>query len=616
MCKKHAWLALGMMLLAGCYGPARPEVDGLLCASALHPVDLQPPAADSNVPPPRKDSSVPAPGDSQQAKDRPDAQFDELVLAASQEKKADEIQPKAGSALVKRLQPPADLEGSKVPRIVMPATKDPAATEAWLNKYFPPLPDIGPELQAVPGPGGAPLTLADLQQLAHANSPLLRQSASDVAAARGAMVQAGLYSNPTFGLTGSTEGPGGGPTYGPLFGQTISTMGKLKLARAAAEKDLENAQLAYRRAETDLIANVRSGYFAVLVGQESIRQNRALVALTDEMYKVMVQALKGGEFAPYEPMQVGAFAAQARAGLIQARNSYTLAWKQLAAAMGLPAMPPTQLAGTIGELPLPKYRYDTVLAHVLSNHTDVLTAVNGIEKARFNLRLAEVTAVPDVNTQVGIANDASPPGPNRITGNFQVSVALPVWNLNQGNVYQSKAALMRANEEPHRVRDDLTSRVADAFRRYDENMVLLDLYHKEILPKQVQAYRSAVQRYALGEAGGVAYLDLVSAEQNLVGGIGAYLTVLLAQWQAVADLGSLLQTNDIFQLAEGKHFAELPDLSRLAELPCCHPCNPLPNDVFKGADLQWPEAGFGAGATGSLGAPVPLEQQPGSGKRS
>ena len=69
----------------------------------------------------------------------------------------------------------------------------------------------------------------------------------------------------------------------------------------------------------------------------------------------------------------------------------------------------------------------------------------------------------------------------------------------------------------------------------------------------------------------------------------------------MADLGSLLQTNDIFHLAEGKHFAEVPDLSHLPELPCCHPCNPLPNDLFKGANLQWPEAGFVPSATGTLG---------------
>jgi cobalt-zinc-cadmium efflux system outer membrane protein len=395
-----------------------------------------------------------------------------------------------------------------------------------------------------------------------------------------------------------------------VFGQNISTAGKLKLARAAAYKDLENAQLAYRRAETDLMANVRAGYFSVLVAQESIRQNRALVALTDEVYKVMVQRFKGGEGAAYEPMQLGAFAEQTRASLIQARNSYSLAWRQLAATLGLPAMPPTQLAGTIRDLPIPQYRYDAALAYILANHTDVLTTLNTIPKARYNLELAERTSVPDIQTQFGITSDQTQPGPTRIGGNIQVTVAVPVWNLNQGNVHQSKAALVSAIEEPHRVRDDLTARTADAYRRYKENFDLLELYQKEILPKQVQAFRASVKRHSFAGEEVVPYADLVTAEQNLVSFIGSYLTILQAQWQAVADLGSLLQTNDIFQLAEGRRFAELPDLTGLLELPCCHPCNPLPNDAYKGAYLVWPEAGFGAKTTSGLGAPVPMEGRP------
>jgi cobalt-zinc-cadmium efflux system outer membrane protein len=304
-------------------------------------------------------------------------------------------------------------------------------------------------------------------------------------------------------------------------------------------------------------------------------------------------------------MQVGVFAAQARAALIQARNSYVLAWRNLATSLGLPAMPPTQLAGQIRDMPLPNWRYDTALAHVLSRHTDVLTTNNSILKARYNLRLAEVTAVPDFSVQGTILNDETPPANNRIVGIVQVTVPIPVWNRNQGNIQAAKAALMRAMEEPHRVRDDLTGRVADAYRRYLENFQLMELYRKEILPKQVQAFRSAVKRHYGGEPGGVGYNDLVAAEQKLVTVIGTYITVVQAQWQAVSDLASLLQTDDLFQLAEGARLAEMPDLSHLLEIDCCHPCNPLPDPALKGAYLEWPPTTIAPTVQGRLAPPVP-----------
>jgi cobalt-zinc-cadmium efflux system outer membrane protein len=600
MCRMHGWLAIGLLFLVGCTTAVRPEVDALVCNSAGRPLDLQP--ADSSMLPSTKTTAL-----TPSARSRPDAGLDEILLASAQDKKADG--PKGG--LLERLAVPPAMEGGQYApiRIPLDANQKPNLPELVkeVKKRFPPLPDVGPDPKPGPAPNGKPLTLADLQALAQANSPLLRQASANVAAARGAMIQAGAYPNPTLSLTGATDGPSGGPTFGPFFDQTIKTMGKLKLAQAAAQMDLENARLAYRRAETDLMATVRTGYYSVLVAEENIAQNRALVLLTDELYKVMVDQLKGGELAVYEPMQVGVFAGQARSALIQARNSYTLAWKQLAASMGLSGMPPTELVGNIRHLPIPQFRYDTCLTHVLANHTDVATAVNGIAKARYNLRLAEVTPIPDVSIQAGLTNDETQPGPNRVTGNFQVGMVLPIWDLNRGGIIAAQGALMNANEQPHQVRDDLTGRVADAFRRQNENFDLLDLYQRDILPKQVQAYRSSVQRHFGGEAGGVAFSDIIAAEQNLVTVIGAYLGVLQNEWQAVSDLGSLLQTNDIFQMAEGKRFVQMPDLTHLMDLPCCHPCSPLPGAHLQGPDLSWPEAGFTpkATATGSPAVPAP-----------
>ncbi len=600
-----AW-PLALLLLSGCLSPVRHDVDALICDRARTPIDLPPPGA-----------GTPALAFQKSAANEIDAALSQAAYQASAAPSAGPPRPD----FLKRLEVPPAVPGSEAKKIVIPSLRG-LPLEGQLkvlgkvaNQNFPALPPVGPDPQPVPGPDGKPLTLADLQKLARANSPLLRQAAADVQAAKGAAVQAGLYPNPTFGVQGITAGPSGGPEYGYVFGQTIKTMGKLRLARAAAEMDVANAELAYRKAETDLMASVRSGYFGVLVAGENIRANRALVRLTDEVYKVLVQQLRGGEVATYEPMQVGVFAAQARAGLITARNSYTLAWKQLASVMGLPGMPPTELAGRI-DLPLPRYRYDAALARVLGNHTDVGTAENGIKKARYNLRLAEVTAVPDINWSVTLLNDATPPGPERVTATTQVTVPVPVWDRNQGNIRQMQGALLRAVEEPHRVRADLTARLADAFRRYDESAKILELYKVDILPMQVQAFRATVQRHYGGEPGAVLYNDLIASEQNLVSAIGVYLTTLGATWQAVVDTANLLQTDDLFQLAEPVPVAPVPDLDALLQLPCCHPCDPLPDGRLRKADVNWQPAGIppaGARKTpAATPAPLPTPQPVGT----
>jgi outer membrane protein, heavy metal efflux system len=573
MSRKCLALALAAFVASGCYYPVRPSVDAVICSHPDVPIDIHPDLLTPNL------------GNMNKVKPPTDVTPD----TGKNDKKKE-------PTLVERLEPKG-IPGEEAKKIVLDPKKAPLdEIERVVREYFPPMPALGADPRPMPGPNGQPLTLADLQRMAQTSSPMLRQARAAVEAARGAAVQAGLYPNPEVGLNGQGPGPGGGPTYGPWVSQTIVTMGKQKLAQAVATKDLELAELNYRRAAVDLMAKIRGDYFAVLVAQESIRANRALSRLTDEVYNVIVRQLKGGEVATYEPMQVGVFAVQARIALVQARNSYTVAWKQLSADLGLPAMPPTQLAGRI-DMPLPLYRYDAVLAHVLQNHTDVLAAETVIDKGRYALRLAEVTAAPDVRAQVGAYLDNTPgAGPQRMVGTLQLSLPVPLWNRNQGGIIQAQGNLMQNVEEPHRVRSELSARVAEAFRRYDENRVLLELYRKEALPKQVQAFRAVVKRHYGAEPDKVSFNDLVSSEQNLVNIIGPYINALGNQWQAVVDVAALLQTDDLFQVVDKYEPAHVPDLESLFDLPCCHPCSTAPDPALRTADLYWPKAGFAAPA--------------------
>ncbi|HZZ80135.1 MAG TPA: TolC family protein [Gemmataceae bacterium] len=563
------WItAAFLVLFAGCTFPVREDVDQLVCRRSMTGFDMLP----------------------------------ERELATE---KLDEPSAKGGSqdpkkkrTIQDRLPVNKDIPGAEVPPIVIPRVgKDEYRTmiEKVIGQYFPDIPKVDRDQDFPLGPDGRPLTLSDLQQIAFANNPVLRQVAADVQAARGMAIQAGMYPNPYVGYQSSSAGPGGGPIVGMIVGQTIKTGGKLKLAQAAAIADLRAAEFAYQKAEADLLSNIRAHYYAVLVAQETIRANRGVVELTDEVYRVMVDQLRVGEVSPYEPNQLAVFAEQARLALVQSRNTRHLAWRQLAAAMGVPHMPPVALAGNANR-PVPKLDFEKALAHILSKHTDVLATDASIEKARQNLRLAQVTPYPDVSVQAGLANDLTPPGPSRLVTSLQVSVPIPLWDRNKGNIMQSQAALVRANEEPHRVQADLTARFSEAYNRYETNRVLLEIYRKQILPKQVQAFRGAVLVHFGIDAGKVSYSDLVQSEQNLVAVIPAYLAVLANQWQAVVDVSNLLQTDQLYQMAEQVAREPEINLEELLRLPCHHRCP-------ASASIGTP-AGFG------LEPVVPVQERP------
>src|SRR5206468_12750763 len=63
--------------------------------------------------------------------------------------------------------------------------------------------------------------------------------------------------------------------HGAWFEQIIKTGGKLKVAEASATMDFLNAQLALRKAQADLAAQVRAGYFGMLVARRNLQISRA-----------------------------------------------------------------------------------------------------------------------------------------------------------------------------------------------------------------------------------------------------------------------------------------------------------------------------------------------------
>jgi cobalt-zinc-cadmium efflux system outer membrane protein len=559
-------LALGLICLGGCLRAVHEEVDQQICRRAERLADIGPPEAQKKPQP----ETLPPPARLEKEPGGP------------------------AKTMVERLTVPPDVPGSWAPQIKLPPVEDRKAVEAAVNRYLPPLPPLGPDPLPAPGPGGQPLTLADLQRLALTNSPLLPAAYAEVKAAEGAARQAGAYPNPVAAFTAQSGTSGSGPNYGGFVSQTIKTANKLKLAQASALMDLENARLKLAKAQADLFSQVRQNYFAVLVARENVKANKALAVLTDEAFKILEIQLKlAGEVAMYEPMQLRVVALQARGALVQARNSYNTAWRQLAATLGLPAMPLTELAGRV-DMSIPRYRYDQVLARVLGTHTEVLTAQNDIQKARYNLGSAQVTPIPDVSVQASVVKDYTPPGPPGTFAAVQVSVALPVWDLNKGNILQMQGNLLKAVEEPHQTRDELTSRVADAFGRYENGRILLEMYRKDILPNQVQAFRASVLRHSKApelEKGQISFNDLIMAEQTLVTVVTTYLGALSDQWKAVVDVGALLQTDDLFQSSPDVYpVAAVPDLEHLLTLPCVHPCSPLPAGAYTGANGAWPPA--------------------------
>jgi cobalt-zinc-cadmium efflux system outer membrane protein len=561
----------GLVLISGCLWPVRERANQAVCDLAAHPFDAAPLLLPDPLPPEKdtkkaehKPKPADVPADMAAAAQPTDVQTVALLQAAKGPEKDDETEKR-----LRRYKIPEVVPGSETPPIRLP--DEPEKRIAAIRQLYPPLPALPLEPGPLAGPHGTPYTLTDLQRIAAENSPTLKQAAADVEAAVGSLIQARAYPNPTVGLeadpsnNGSTTG-----VQGIFIDQLIKTGGKLKLAGAAAEMDLANARLAFKRARSDLATAVRTAYFTLLVAAEGMRVNRGVARFTDEIYRVQEELLERGFSAPYEPATLRAQAWVARLAYKQAISNYIYAWKQLVAAMGVRHLPLTEVAGRVDQL-IPLYDYDAVLAHVLRNHTDVLTARNTLEKAKYTLKLAQVTPVPDVDVRFAVLKEYALL-PFNWVHTVSIGVPLPIWDQNRGNIIAAQGALVRAGEEAHRVEIVWTSTVATNFLAYKNALDGLEHYRRHILPDQVRAYRGVLLRRTIDQA--AAFADLVAAQQTYAAGVTSYLTILGQLWTAVVGVADTLQTDDLFQLAKPLEIPAVCDLSDLPPWPCHHGCPP------------------------------------------
>lgn len=542
--------ALSLIVLAGCWSvDARVDREIRALTAPVHHVEIHPALDPAPVAAPVASTQPPQPQSAPPQDDHAARPVQGGLLPRVATLQPEQKPPQ-------RLIVPPGLPGADVPPITK-FPEEPAQRKHYLQKLFPPLPPAPRLAPTAPGPEGRPMTLADLQQLAALYSPAVKSAEAAVEAAKGAAKQAGAYPNPAFFFEQDTVGTGPGGYEGFGLHQSVKTGNKLKLQQAAAVMDLLNAKLALKRAYTDLANQVRTNYFAMLVALESVKIYEALYEFTNEIYRVQVELAEGGPAAPYEPLLLRPLAIQARFNLIQAQNQYLASWKQLAATLGLRDMPPTELAGRV-DMPVPVFEYNEVLARVLARHTDVLTAFNSIEKARFNLELAKVTPVPDVDLNILAQKDYTAPH-NQIVHSLQVSVPVPIFDQNLGGIKQAEGMLAQAAAGPDQARNSLTITLADAFNRYQTARENVDIAMQQIRD-QIRAYRALYERRMRGPMGDVGFGDVVTAQQTLAGYIASYVTALGLQWTAVNDVANLLQTDDLFQVGPKEEMFPVPDL--------------------------------------------------------
>ncbi|PYO74651.1 MAG: TolC family protein [Gemmatimonadetes bacterium] len=367
--------------------------------------------------------------------------------------------------------------------------------------------------------GQQPVSRADAVAAALSRGARAALGRADTAATRAALRTARLYPNPTLAATYTKDVP-----HYHVIGDVPLDLPWLRSARigsAAAARDAGRYGFAFERAAIRL--DVDTTYTHALAARARARLSRRTAADADSLLAMARLRHEVGDVS-----ELDVRLAEVNAGQLQnvAADDSLGALDALLAvqlAMGLPAdapsitltdslMPPVDSVPTTAGEPLP-----------------VAAAAASLRSAERAVTFAHRSVFASPSLQLGV-EQGDPTGPGGALPTIGLSLPLPLFNRNGGEVAQALAARDRAQATLDLVRRQTDGEVARARRGFIQARARLDR-DRRLLASADRVAAMALQAYA---EGAFALPSVLEAQRNAREALGRYIDDMVAANDAAA----------------------------------------------------------------------------------
>jgi cobalt-zinc-cadmium efflux system outer membrane protein len=321
--------------------------------------------------------------------------------------------------------------------------------------------------------------------------------------------------------------------------------GKRAARTKAAEKSREQAQAQLAELKATVRANVAAAYFDVLTAQERWVLARDSAALAKSSTDTVAKRVAAGKVSPVEESKARVAEAGVRVELAQAASEQRNALSRLFALLGRIDAPYTVLEGKAENLPSVPSLAD--LQPLISSAPGVVLARIEVDRRKALTALEQSKRVPDVTVSVGMQRS------NETQRNvllFGVSVPLPIFDRNQGNLLEALKLEDKARDELQAATVRLHSEVAQARERLSTITAEVQSLQQDVLPGAKSAYDAATIGF---ENGKFNFLEVLDAQRTYFTAKSQYLKALGEAHRAAADIDRLLGASMVPGLIATQH---------------------------------------------------------------
>ncbi len=357
---------------------------------------------------------------------------------------------------------------------------------------------------------GATLRGGTLEQItaeALQRNPELRVLEASTASARGGVVTARAWQNPELSVAPGFRRSSGSAGSGDVFhgyaalSQLFEFPGKRQLRIAIAERNVAISRLALEGLRFQLATAVRKAFYEQLAGQRILKLREEQIESAQFFYESALKRAQGGYASDFE-------AIRGQADLINAKKAQRAALGQVAEARvalnalaGRSPSAPLEVSGAL-ETAMPRAPAANFINLALARNAGLRTQLLQADLAGLNLRKTRFGRRPDfaIGPQVEYV-------PNEQIYGLGVTVALPFWNQQKGEIQSATAEQQKALAEIDKLQREIAAAVTRTAAKMDVARDQLALYSPQFLDQLKAFLAQAEKSYAQNATTLLIYLD-------------------------------------------------------------------------------------------------------------
>jgi outer membrane protein TolC len=374
---------------------------------------------------------------------------------------------------------------------------------------------------------------AEIVAVALTLNPELRARRAEIGEAKAMLITAGLWPNPEIGVSPKwgIDGASGVRLDADALLQLLRP-GERDARQQSAHARVDEVQAEVIAEEFRLAKEVRSQRLNVLAAERSMALWQRVVGLREDALDLVRRQRKIGEGTELDISATDLEAAQARRDLRKSKATFATERRKLNQLMGLPPGYDLRLAA-LGQPPT-IIVYDDISDDeldrlVLAGRPELHAGEAAYKRSEQEFRLAVIQQYPRLGVGPGFEREL---GGDKSLG-LSLSLELPAFNQNQGEIAEKRAARDRAHGQYVALLHRLVAEAFDARAELRTARLEMDVQEREILPllnRNEKLFEGARKARELN------VIDWITAQQRAVEAQREYAGALVRYQQAVIEM--------------------------------------------------------------------------------